>query len=134
MSWFQKWKRKRIFNFIKEKLHNLLSGFYKCQAISPNSSKEELYLCALLSSGVDAEAAAIILETSSENAKKHGESLNLRTVAQTLILFGMPAEYDSTVKQNTESAFVWGETPRPKLEKTFTSYYEIIVDIIPDNI
>lgn len=134
MSWFHKWKRKRIFNFVKNKLQNLLSSFYKCQAISPNSSKEELYLSALLSSGVDAEAAAIILETSSENAKKQGESLNLRRVAQTLIFFGMPAEYDSTVKQNTESAFVWGETPKPKLENTFISYYEIIIETIPENI
>ena len=134
MSLFHKLKRKRIFNFVKKKLQNLLSGFYKCQEISPNSSKEELYLCALKSSGVDATTAAIILETSSESGKKQGKSLDLRKVAQTLILFSMPAEYNSIVKQNTESAFVWGETPKQKMEKTFISYYEIIVDIIPDNI
>ena len=86
MSLFHKLKRKRTFNFVKKKLQNLLSGFYKCQEMSPNSSKEELYLCALKSSGVDATTAAIILETSSESGKKQSKSLDLRKVAQTLIL------------------------------------------------
>lgn len=84
--------------------------------------------------GVDTMAASIIMETSVEKAKQQCESLDLRIVAHALIFFGMPPEHDHIVKQNTKSAFLYGEVFDPKLAETFTTYYEIVNSVIPPNI
>lgn len=135
MFWSHKWKRRRVYKFVKKKLQNLLSSYYRCKEASPNSSKAELYLCALTSfdRDMDPVVAKEILHKSLETVERQGNSLNLRVVAHTLIVFGMPMELDHIVKQNTKSPFVWGES-KPKLEDTFTTYYEIIHEIIPPNI
>ena len=135
MFWSHKWKRKRIYKFVKKKLDNLLSSYYRCKEISPYSSKEELYLCALMTfdNDMNAMVAGEILKESLETAERIGTPFNLRVVAHTLVTFGMPMELDRIVKQNTKSRFVVGE-PEPKSEETFTSYYEIIHKIIPSDI
>ncbi|MCY4554175.1 MAG: hypothetical protein OXC79_10920 [Candidatus Poribacteria bacterium] len=143
MSWFSNWfsdktikrERKKIFKFVTERLKELLSGFHKCQKKFQNSPKEELYRCALMSVvGVDGETAAIVMEYSVKSAKQQCESLDLRIVANTLMFFAIPEELNPIIRQNTATVFVYGDAPEPKLEETFTSYYEIVNSIIPPNI
>lgn len=139
MSWISdkllKRERKKIFKFVTKKLQELLSGFHRCQKVFPTSSKEEVYGCALMYvDGMDTTTAAAVMELSVERAKRQCETLDLRIVANTLMFFAMPVEGDAIIKQNTATPFVWGDAPKPKLEETFTSYYEIVNSVIPPNL
>jgi len=131
-------ERKKLFKFVKKKLEQLLRNFYKFQKLYPNASKEELYLRSLrVVDGVDSEDAEMILDILIEMEKRdHELTLNLREVANSMLLNGLPAELNDIVSANTASPFVYAGTgmPEPKLEETFTDYYQIVESIIPSDI
>lgn len=135
-------ERKKLFKLVKGKLKQLLRNFYRFKKVFPNASKEELYLDALkYVGGIDETDAKSVLDLCIESAKRKNEPINLRRVANTMLLLGLPPEYNSIVKQNTESRFVWDlglgsqtTKPKPKLEETFTSYSQIVESVIPSDV
>ena len=137
MSWLSqkrlKWKRRHLFNFVNQRLKQLLNGFYRSRQLMPKASKEDLYTAALAYvDAVDATIAAVIMEASIEHAEQLCESLDLRIVAKTFILLSISPRFDHLLKERTTSPFAYNKPT--KLEDTFTTYYEIIVDVIPPNI
>lgn len=107
-----------------------LRTFYALQGRFPNLPNEELYYHTIMTRpGYTEETTRQILD----DAKRHDTPLRLRDVVNALVLEEVPMELDPVVRQNIKSPFNYSDDPIT-LEESFSSYYEIVCDIIPPDI
>ena len=93
-------------------------------------SKEELYYQAIRTRPrYTEEATSQILEI----AKQVGKPLRFRNVVHALVMEEMPMEFDSMVRSNIESRYNLADKS-PANQMSFSTYYEIVCDIIPPDI
>ena len=119
--------RKLVFRTVKATTKKQLLAFYAVQSKFPNMSNEELYYRAIRTRpGYTAETTNQILEI----AKQVGEPLRFRDVVHALAMEEVPIEFDSMVRSNIESRYNLDDKS-PANQMSFSTYYEIICDIIP---
>ena len=122
--------RKLVFRTVKATARKQLLAFYAVQSKFPNMSKEELYYHAISTRpGYNAETTNQILEI----AKQVGEPLRFRDVVHALVMEEAPIEFDSMVRSNIESRYNWDNKSLAN-QMSFSTYYEIVCDIIPPDI
>ena len=122
--------RKLVFRTVKATAKKQLLAFYAVQSKFPNMSKEELYHHAIRTRPrYTEEATNQILEI----AKQVGKPLRFRDVVHALVMEEMPMEFDSMVRSNIESRYNLADKS-PANQMSFSTYYEIVCDIIPPDI
>ena len=119
-----------IFRTVKSIAKTQLRSFYAVQSRFPNLPNEELYYHTIMSRpGYTEETVRQILE----DAKRHDAPLRLRNVVHALVMEEVAWEFDPFVSSSIESRFEVGGHPA-RTESSFSSYYEIVCEIIPSDI
>ena len=68
-----------------------------------------------------------------EDAKRHHDPLRLRDVVHALVLEEVPMELDSVVRESIESRYDYFND-QPRTEMVYSTFYEIVCEIIPPEI
>ena len=119
-----------IFRTVKSIAKTQLRSFYAVQSRFPNLPNEELYYHTIMSRpGYTEETARQILE----DAKRHDAPLRLRDVVHALVMEEVPMELDPVLRWNIESRYDLSDDPSTT-EMSFSTYHEIVCDIIPPDI
>ena len=122
--------RKFIYRTVRSIAKTQLLTFYAVQSSFPNLSDEELYYHTIMTRpGYTEEAARQVLE----EAKQGVEPLRFREVVHALVLEEVPMELDSVVRENMKSRFDYFDD-HPTTEMSYSTYYEIVCEIIPPEI
>ena len=122
--------RKLVFRTVKATAKKQLLAFYAVQSKFPNMSNEELYSHAIRTRpGYTEETTNQILEI----ARQVNKPLRFRDVVHALVMEEVPIEFDSVMRSNIESRYNLADKSLAN-QMSFSTYYEIVCNIIPPDI
>lgn len=127
--------RKLIYRKVRSIAKTQLRTFYVVRSRFPNLSDEELYFhTIMLRPGYTEESTRQILERAKSSVQwRQDAPLRLLDVVHTLVLEEMSMDLDSVVKENIESRYDYFDD-QPTTEMSYSTYYEIVCEIIPPEI
>ena len=136
VSWLYRWRhkrlRKRIFRVATGTAKACLLSFYAVSNEFPDVPNEKLYKLALkCRHGYTEEKISSILETA---RSERNEPLRFVDIVLAVVTEEIPWEFDGIVGTPLKSRYTFEDGPEPRLEETFSTYYEIIISIIPPDI
>ena len=122
--------RKQIFRTVLSIAKTQLRTFYAVKNRFPNLPNEELYFHTLMTRPGYTEGDVRQILDSAVEMTRDNEPLRLHHVVHALVMEEIPMEMDPIVKRNIESKFQWDSNGRTNW-KTYSSCYEIVLEIIP---